>query len=151
MGMKDGIFTTLRMFTLAIGLLAFQGCATFWELSGETYEEELDRGYRVAADEETDECSGRFCHTETESRSLASDDGEYDGEGRRVRTAIEARDVILGMTRQQVMESWGEPQQREVAGSGGAGHERWTYGTRYSLGSSRVVIFENGKVAGWHR
>ena len=55
------------------------------------------------------------------------------------------------MTRRDVTAAWGEPLQREVAGRGATGNERWTYGTRYSLEGSRTVIFENGRVSGWHR
>lgn len=158
--MKNGFFRTLTALTLGLFLMQLSGCATFLDLGAED-EADFDRGYTVEeyeGEDGGDSCRGRSCHTDSEdsedfdSRSLASvDDSEEAYGGSRVRQAIRTRDVILGMTRQDVMASWGEPNQREVAGHGSNGHERWTYGSRYSLGESRTVIFENGKVAGWRR
>ena len=54
------------------------------------------------------------------------------------------------------MESWGEPEAVEVAGSQLYGNEKWVY-TEYVPSSEgyqkeeRVVIFEGGKVVGWQR
>ncbi len=143
--MKNGIFTLLLV-TLFLGL---NGCATFLDFGGE---EELaaDRGYAEETEESDEDglCSGRYCHTET---AKVEDDGsEFEGD-HRVRRAIQARDVVLGMTREEVANSWGEPVQRDLAGTGKRGHERWIYGSQYSLNGSRVVIFENGRVAGWYR
>lgn len=158
--MKNGFFRTLTALTLGLSLMQLSGCATLFDLAAED-EADLDRGYSAEeydrdSEEAGDTCRGRSCHTDSEdsfgSRSLASLDDSSGGYGTsRVRQAIETRDVILGMTRQDVMASWGEPNQREIAGHGANGHERWTYGSRYSLGESRTVIFENGKVAGWRR
>lgn len=150
--MKNGIFRTLTALTLGLSLLQLSGCAGFLELTEEGDPADYDRGYAAA---DADNCTGRFCDTESDeasgpSRSLAHVEHEGRG-GTRVKQAIETRDVILGMTRQDVMQSWGEPVQREVAGNGNGGHERWTYGTRYSFSGARTVIFENGRVAGWHR
>ena len=149
--MKNGFFSTLlsRSFVV-VTLLALQGCASFLQL-GESAEDpsEYDRGYAREASEDGEEVA----HTETmkarETDSPASDNLNF--EQRRIRRAIEMRDVVLGMTRQDVMASWGQPAQREVAGRGTGGHERWVFGSRYSLSGSRTVIFENGKVAGWSR
>jgi hypothetical protein len=157
--MKNGIFKTLSALCLGLFLMQLSGCASLLELSAED-EADYDRGYSVEEEYNQDDggedaCRGRTCHTDSEDsfdRSLAStaqDEDDYGGS--RVRQAIRTRDVILGMTRQDVMASWGEPNQKEVAGRGRSGHERWTYGSRYSLGESRTVIFENGKVAGWGR
>lgn len=92
----------------------------------------------------------RFAREET---SEADDGFERDnGSTRnRVRAAIEANDVIPGMTRSEVVQSWGEPKVREFAGSGDSGHERWIYGTRRSQRGETFLIFENGRVVGWHR
>lgn len=159
--MKNGFFRTLTALCLGLFLMQLSGCATFLELGSED-ETDFDRGYSVEEQYDSEggdeACHGRSCHTDSEdspdygSRSLASiDSGEGGYGGSRVQQAIRTRDVILGMTRQDVMASWGEPNQREMAGRGSNGHERWTYGSRYSLGESRTVIFENGKVAGWRR
>lgn len=154
--MKNGIFRTLTALCLGLFLMQLSGCATFLEMGAED-ESDFDRGYSAEEydrEEADDSCSGRNCHTDSEDsgdRNLASLDKGEDFGGSRVSRAIRTRDVILGMTRQDVMASWGEPNQREVAGRGASGHERWTYGSRYSLGESRTVIFEDGKVAGWRR
>jgi hypothetical protein len=156
--MKNGFFKTLSALCLGLFLMQLSGCATLLELGAED-EADYDRGYSAEEYNQEDgsegACRGRSCHTDSEGsfgRSLASaDEGGDDYGDSRVRQAIRTRDVILGMTRQDVMASWGEPNQKEVAGRGRSGHERWTYGSRYSLGESRTVIFENGKVAGWRR
>lgn len=151
--MKKGIFKSLTALALGLSLIHLSGCAALLDLVGEE-DADYDRGYAVEQDYE-EECRGRHCHTDSDGdygRSLASDsERELSDEDARVLQAIRTRDVILGMTRQDVMQSWGEPSQREVAGRGTSGHERWTYGSRYSLGETRTVIFENGKVAGWQR
>lgn len=142
--MKNGIFKLV----LILGcLVLLPSCATFFDLGEETNSNELDRGFASNSEESDAECTGRFCDkpaAEEAPKPLSYDE-------RRVQRAIEARDIILGMSRQQVSESWGEPTVREAAGSGMGGHEKWTYGSRFSLSGSRVVIFENGKVAGWGR
>lgn len=147
--MKNGLFKLLFVFAASLAVTQFSSCAALFE---EGYQEDgvgYDRGYQANAPEEDEdaECSGRYCN----SGQLADVDSPMQYESRRANRAIESRDVVLGMTRQQVMSSWGEPQQREAAGARAAGHERWTYGSRYSLNGSRVVIFENGRVAGWRR
>lgn len=126
-------------------ILYLPACATFFDFGTEaenTYGEERDRG---------------FAAEETEMRQEESEAEEarplqvVDRRERRVRDAINVRDVILGMSKTQVLSSWGEPITREIAGQNGDGHERWRYGSRYSLQGERVVIFENGRVAGWYR
>ena len=70
--------------------------------------------------------------------------------------AIEANDITLGMSQKSVMESWGDPDAIEVAGSQIYGYERWRY-NRYVSGNdgyqkeNRVVYFEGGRVVGWER
>lgn len=62
-----------------------------------------------------------------------------------VRRAVEAKDVVEGMTYQMVMLSWGDPEQKKINESGeGKLSETWFYmreGHRY------VVDFLNGKVS----
>jgi hypothetical protein len=146
--MKNGFFAKLgAKLPLLMALLCLQGCASFLEL-GEAREDtsDYDRGYsRDPASAGDDQAS----NTEAVDRDSFDVDHSLTYEQRRIKRAIEMRDVVLGMTRHDVMESWGQPAQREVAGRGAGGHERWTYGSRYSLRGSRTVIFENGKVAGW--
>ena len=147
--MKKGFFSTLIPLTYSAAvMLMLSGCSSFL-LLGENAEDpgEYDRGYAK------NEAGGEELANNTETQKARSEEGnpfnEPSYEKSRIRRAIEMRDVVLGMTRQDVLQSWGHPAQREVAGRGGGGHERWVYGSRYSLNGSRTVIFENGKVAGW--
>lgn len=149
--MKNGFFTLRFLPKKAISLsflflLSLQGCSSFLMLSDRDDPNEYDRGFTRDATEEEDDSAV----ADTSSRQPASEESDELGyEQRRVKRAIESRDVVLGMTRQQVAESWGTPSEREVAGRGLDGHERWTYGSRFSLKGPRTVIFENGRVAGW--
>ena len=70
--------------------------------------------------------------------------------------AIESQDIILGMTPQHVLESWGDPDSKEVAGNSDYGNERWKY-AKFIPDSEgfekeiRVIYFEHGRVIGWER
>jgi hypothetical protein len=71
-------------------------------------------------------------------------------------SAIEANDVMLGMTKQAVRESWGEPELVEVAGNPIYGNERWKYMQEISSSEgyrteARIIYFEGGRVAGWEK
>jgi hypothetical protein len=150
---KKGIFKLFCLTAAAIMAAQLSGCATIFD-DGES-EDGLayDRGYASVSEPEDDDsatCSGRFCEAHNDDRAAAIQQLAPD-EDHLIKRAIETRDVVLGMTRQQVMTSWGQPQEREVAGRDGSGHERWTYGSKFSLNGARVVIFENGRVAGWRR
>ncbi|HEY8278999.1 MAG TPA: hypothetical protein VIH99_05210 [Bdellovibrionota bacterium] len=147
--MKKGFFTILKPnFPVIICLfLSLPGCASFLELGhGEDDPAEYDRGYNTDEAEE-DQAANTEANGDRDLASSAFDDTNY--EQRRIKRAIEMRDVVLGMSRHEVAESWGQPAQREVAGRSGGGHERWIYGSRFSLSGPRTVIFENGRVAGW--
>ncbi|MCO5143659.1 MAG: DUF2845 domain-containing protein [Oligoflexia bacterium] len=130
-------------------LLSASGCSGFIVLGDDNSSDlDYDRGYRSSYSESSE--------AEDEIPTLKAKNQAYleDGaaaEESRSKIAIRARDVILGMTVQEVLQSWGEPTQVEVAGKGERGHERWTYGSRFSLNGNRVIIFEDGKVAGWYR
>lgn len=73
-----------------------------------------------------------------------------------VAKVIEANDIALGMSQKAVMESWGDPDNVEVAGNAIYGFERWRY-NRYISGNEgyqkemRIVYFEGGRVVGWER
>lgn len=132
------------------------GCATLFEADREPASA-YDRGYDPTdekSNEDDADCVGRFCVPSQKPAATNDETKSYftpHEKNGRVKDAIDSRDVILGMTRNQVMESWGEPSVREVAGDGNGGHERWHFGSRYSLQGSRILIFENGRVAGWYR
>jgi hypothetical protein len=146
--MKNGIFSKLgAKLPLLMALFCLQGCASFLQM-GEPAEDlaDYDRGYSRSPASSDDDA---VANTETVDSDSVDTSHGLTYEQRRIKRAIGMRDVVLGMTRHDVMESWGQPTQREVAGRGVGGHERWVYGSRYSLSGSRTVIFENGKVAGW--
>jgi hypothetical protein len=71
-----------------------------------------------------------------------------------VRAAIDNGDVALGMSKEAVLKSWGDPEAVEVAGNPDYGSERWVY-TNYEPSQEgyqtqqRMVYFERGKVVGW--
>ena len=68
--------------------------------------------------------------------------------------AIENSDIHKGMLKDAVIESWGEPDLREVAGKETYGNERWHYKKLVSSEDGykqerRVIYFEAGQVVGW--
>ena len=73
-----------------------------------------------------------------------------------VREAVQNSDIILGMPKEAVVQSWGEPEIVEVAGNPLYGNERWKYVEFVTTQEGyqreeRIVYFQNGKVAGWER
>jgi hypothetical protein len=78
------------------------------------------------------------------------------GHTEEVARLIEANDIALGMSQKAVLESWGDPDNVEVAGNAMFGYERWRY-SRYVTGNegyekeTRNVFFEGGRVVGWER
>jgi hypothetical protein len=67
---------------------------------------------------------------------------------------IDTNDITLGMTKQAVRESWGEPELVEVAGNPMYGNERWHYTEQASSTEGyqtqrRMVYFDAGRVSGW--
>ncbi|MCC6276369.1 MAG: hypothetical protein IT289_00485 [Oligoflexia bacterium] len=70
--------------------------------------------------------------------------------------AVAKGDIVLGMTKDAVVESWGDPSVVEVAGSQLYGNERWTYVDYISTPEGfqkeeRILYFESGKVVGWRK
>lgn len=61
--------------------------------------------------------------------------------------AVYVREEIrLGMSRDEVKNLWGMPQNIEVAGSRAQGNERWVF---YRNGQLSYIYFEGGLVGGW--
>lgn len=77
-----------------------------------------------------------------------------DAHPEEIASAIEAKDIALGMTESAVRESWGDPDLIEVAGDSVYGYKRWRY-RRIVSGNDgyqrelRLVYFEGGHVVGW--
>lgn len=72
-----------------------------------------------------------------------------------VQALIDVNDITLGMTKQAVRDSWGEPELVEVAGNPLYGNERWAYSeqlpsTEGFQTEKRIVYFEGGRVVGWN-
>ena len=67
---------------------------------------------------------------------------------------VQNQDIAIGMPREFVRKSWGEPQSIDVSGDPHFLNERWKY-TRYASSSQgykqekKYVYFEGGKVVGW--
>lgn len=59
----------------------------------------------------------------------------------------EERALHLGMTKGDVVSSWGEPQGVDFAGDPRMQNERWSF---YSQGKTHYVYFEGGRVQGWN-
>ena len=71
-----------------------------------------------------------------------------------VRQAIDDGDIAVGMPREAVLKSWGDPDSVEVAGNPDYGSERWLYthfepSTEGYQTQQRMIYFERGKVVGW--
>lgn len=67
---------------------------------------------------------------------------------------IEGNELALGMTKDMVKQSWGEPDLIEYAGNPIYQNEKWSYKTTSPslngyVHENRVIIFESGRVAGW--
>ena len=67
---------------------------------------------------------------------------------------VDTNDITLGMTKQAVRDSWGEPEGVEVSGNPIYGNERWHYNEQTSStegyqSQNRYVVFESGRVVGW--
>lgn len=60
--------------------------------------------------------------------------------------ALEKQDIILGMKKNAVLESWGKPLRVDIAGNPRNENERWLY---HSNGASKYIYFEAGEVQGW--
>jgi hypothetical protein len=65
----------------------------------------------------------------------------------KVDSAIRSRDVVLGMSKNDVMASWGRPDRVDLAGSPRMENERWTF---FHMGKIKQVFFEGGVVQGWY-
>lgn len=131
----------LRLLMLILCATSLSACSSLLvDLGLEDASDERE----IASSENTEACRGSDCRQERENYDRVS-------KNRRITLAIQNNDIVVGMSRSDVVESWGEPSVRELAGSGNNGHERWTYGSRFSLEGERYLIFEGGQVVGWHR
>ncbi|HEX4923688.1 MAG TPA: hypothetical protein VFV50_06365 [Bdellovibrionales bacterium] len=88
-----------------------------------------------------------------QAKGIREDRGRFS---RNIASVIEDGDITLGMPKEAVRESWGDPETVEVAGNPTFGNERWIY-TRYISSvegyqrEERIIYFEGGQVVGWER
>lgn len=71
-------------------------------------------------------------------------------------SAIDNKDIYVGMQQEYVKKSWGEPQGIETAGNPLYRNERWKYLRQIATENGfeqqkRYVYFEDGKVVGWEQ
>lgn len=94
--------------------------------------------------------------TNKRDRYLASVgiDGDNIVHPQEIQQLIDENDIAAGMTKQAVKESWGAPDEVEVAGNPMYGNEQWKYTEQVTssdgyMTEKRVVYFEGGRVVGW--
>lgn len=85
------------------------------------------------------------------SKGITSTSNHYTPEHQYL---VDTNDITLGMTKQAVRDSWGEPELVEVAGNPLYGNERWHYSEQTSStegyqSQRRMVYFDAGRVSGW--
>ena len=73
-----------------------------------------------------------------------------------IQALVDINDITVGMTKQAVRDSWGEPELVEIAGNPLYGNERWGYSEQLPSSDGfqtekRQVYFEGGRVIGWER
>ena len=71
----------------------------------------------------------------------------------RIRRAMKAGVLTLGMNEEEVTHIWGEPRSVETSGAPQFENQKWVYfeglTEQLSLGGRKVVYFEGGMVSGW--
>lgn len=86
-----------------------------------------------------------------QSRGL---DFSSERHSRNIASLIEQNDIALGMQKEAVKDSWGDPDYVEVSGNPKFENERWKFSLPiqtpegYQI-EERLVYFESGRVVGW--
>jgi hypothetical protein len=86
-----------------------------------------------------------------QTRGLKTEETEFDTSTQQL---IENNDIARGMSRNAVIQSWGNPDIEEHAGNPVYGNERWVYNKQVSTDQGykqerRLIYFEAGRVVGW--
>jgi hypothetical protein len=73
---------------------------------------------------------------------------------RNIASLIEENDIALGMQKEAVRDSWGDPDYVEVSGNPKFENERWKFSLPIQTSEGyqieeRLVYFESGRVVGW--
>lgn len=61
-----------------------------------------------------------------------------------VAKAIAEKQIVVGMTPQEVITSWGDPKRKNVSGGAGGAREQWIYDGTY-------LYFQGGRVVSWQQ
>ena len=77
------------------------------------------------------------------TRQAFVDDAKEVAFQQRVRLAIEAKKIMVGMSEANVLASWGRPQRVNGGGSDPSSLSQWVYGENY-------LYFRNGKLHSWN-
>jgi hypothetical protein len=86
-----------------------------------------------------------------QSKGLSSNPEKYS---RTLASLIEQNDIAIGMNKEAVRDSWGDPDLVEVSGNPKFENERWRFSVPtqtpegYQM-EERFVYFESGRVVGW--
>jgi hypothetical protein len=62
--------------------------------------------------------------------------------------AIKNKQLIVGMTYDNAIASWGNPGRRNVSGGAGGDREQWIYG---DIGAATYVYFQGGRLTSWQQ
>lgn len=86
-----------------------------------------------------------------QNQGLKTEETEFDTSTQKL---IENNDIARGMSRNAVIQSWGNPDMEEFAGNPVYGNERWVYNKQVSTDQGykqerRLIYFEAGRVVGW--
>ena len=145
--MKYPTFLVKINLILALTAPLLNGCAilSFLNLKGDSSEaDEISEDPIASAAAMYRRPAGNL----SESAQIAGDDEDYNP----YRNAP-PEEITLGMRMSDVVAIWGEPRDIETAGHANQGNQRWTYyqglSSRWSMSATRIVYFEQGKVAGW--
>lgn len=128
--------TSLRLISVSFVFLSLTGCAMLGLSSDDSYENDPVAQAAIALRSNRGPAS-----------SLASSENTISSQ------QPNPGQLTLGMTMPGVRSLWGEPQEIETAGTGNQDYQRWIYHNGLARGwgtsDSRVVYFEQGRVAGW--
>jgi hypothetical protein len=81
-----------------------------------------------------------------ESRGIVKSGPTFGFSDEEKSLAARNKAILLGMTKNEVMGSFGKPLRVEVAGNPSNENERWIY---LANGAAKYIYFESGEVQGW--
>lgn len=85
-------------------------------------------------------------HEYLDTRGFLESDRRPANTAQEDRYAQRQSNIIMGMSKADVVNSFGKPSRVEVAGNPSFENERWLYNVN---GASKYIYFESGRVGGW--